>query len=302
MVQILVLWPLTDIFSTILPGVLVSLANNDRLQNNTAALKINPLLEEAAALKAQDMAAKGYFDHTSPEGVTPWFWLEKVGYRFSGAGENLAINFSDSAQIENAWMNSPTHRANVLDKRFSEIGIATAKGMYQGRETVFVVQFFGWPKTAVNQALTPAKSSSPKPKATPSSEALATPESQAEIAAASPSVGAQSVAIDNQPQETFAASGTVAGIAGSRQEAAVGGANLAQQWLSMPKAVAQIVYLGIAGVFLLALVLKIFVKIKIQYPRLIFNGVVVLFVAISLLYLNHLIIGQGLQSQIFIFN
>ena len=143
LVQIFLVWPYSNIFSSILPSVLVDLTNNDRSENNVSALKVNPLLELAAQLKAQDMATKGYFEHTSPEGLTPWFWLQKVGYRWSGAGENLAVNFSDSSDIENAWMNSSGHRANILDNRFSEIGIATAKGIYKGQEAIFVVQFFG---------------------------------------------------------------------------------------------------------------------------------------------------------------
>src|SRR3989344_546950 len=121
---------------------LIELANDDRAGINLAPLKINPVLVLAAELKAQDMALKNYFAHTSPEGLSPWYWFDKAGYNFAYAGENLAIDFSESANVNAAWMNSPGHRANILNKNFTEIGIATAKGYYQGRETIFVVQLF----------------------------------------------------------------------------------------------------------------------------------------------------------------
>jgi len=278
--QILLVWPLTNVFSSILPGVLVELTNNSRLQNNIAPLKYNLLLERAAQLKAQDMAAKGYFDHVSPQGATPWSWLQKVSYHFSGAGENLAINFVDSSDIERAWLNSPGHRANILESRFSEIGIATAKGVYQGKETTFVVQFFGRPAVAAQTAATIKPSVWAKPSASP------TP----------------LVASGNIPSSTVA-SGSAAGVNQPDDSALASlGASPWQQWLTMPKALTNVIYLAAAAIFSAALALKIFVKIKIQYPKLIFNGIMVLFVIISLLYLNYLIVGQGLQSQIYIFN
>lgn len=105
----------------------------------------NDLLSAAAQLKANDMAAKGYFAHVSPDGKTPWYWIDKVGYSYDYAGENLAVNFIDSADVSNAWMASPTHRANILNPVFKEVGTATAVGTYKGRNAIFVVQLFGTP-------------------------------------------------------------------------------------------------------------------------------------------------------------
>lgn len=133
------------LLSAIFPSALVGFANEARFSDGEHALKVNPDLEEAARLKAEDMVKKNYFAHVSPEGVTPWYWLGKAGYNFSAAGENLAIDFSDSKDVADAWLNSPGHRANILNKKFTEIGVATAKGVFNGRETVFVVQFFGKP-------------------------------------------------------------------------------------------------------------------------------------------------------------
>lgn len=135
----------TNMEATVFPAVLADLANENRIQDNKQTLTINPILVQAAELKAQDMATKGYFAHTSPEGITPWHWFGEVNYEFIYAGENLAVDFSESTDVENAWMNSPGHRANILNDNFTEIGIATAAGTYQGRPTTFVVELFGKP-------------------------------------------------------------------------------------------------------------------------------------------------------------
>lgn len=134
-----------DMTAAVLPAVLVDLTNNSRTANNELALLRNPVLDKAAELKAKDMALNGYFAHTSPSGITPWHWFSEVGYSFVYAGENLAIDFTESVDVENAWMNSPTHRKNILNENFTEIGIATTDGFFEGKPTTFVVQMFGKP-------------------------------------------------------------------------------------------------------------------------------------------------------------
>jgi len=129
----------------VVASVLVDLANADRSAEGLGELIPNPTLQQAAQMKADDMASKGYFAHETPDGFTSWHWFGKAGYDFRYAGENLAVYFSDSAEVEKAWMNSPLHRANILSDKFTEIGIAIAHGRYQDRETTFVVQMFGDP-------------------------------------------------------------------------------------------------------------------------------------------------------------
>ncbi len=142
--------PLRNFWASVMPNVLIDLANNFRSENNLNKLTPSPLLEEAARLKAEDMAKKGYFAHTSPEGIDPWYWFEKVGYDFVYAGENLAVNFYDSKTLHQAWLESPKHKKNIVNKNFTEIGIATAKGVYKGKEAVFVVQLFGKPRSKLS--------------------------------------------------------------------------------------------------------------------------------------------------------
>jgi Cysteine-rich secretory protein family len=131
--------------ASVISAVLVDLANGDRSAKSLGRLAWSPALTAAAQAKASDMAAKGYFAHVSPEGKNSWYWFSQAEYTFLYAGENLAVDFSDSLNVEQAWMNSPTHRANILDGHFTEVGIATAQGVYEGNPTTFVVQMFGTP-------------------------------------------------------------------------------------------------------------------------------------------------------------
>ncbi|MEK7175843.1 MAG: CAP domain-containing protein [Patescibacteria group bacterium] len=134
-----------DSYAAIFIGALLSYTNEARADSIGQTLATSPLLTKAAELKASDMAEKGYFSHNTPDGKTPWYWFKKVGYNYRYAGENLAVDFMDSKDVTDAWMASPGHRANILNSRYTEIGIATAVGNYQGRETTFVVQMFGTP-------------------------------------------------------------------------------------------------------------------------------------------------------------
>jgi len=145
LVPILSNFNMTGGMAAVLPGILSSLTNDERQSQNLGTLTVSPLLNEAAQMKANDMAAKGYFAHVSPDGKTPWYWINLVGYNFEYAGENLAVNFSDSQDVVNAWMASPTHRANIVKGNYTEIGTAVASGMYQGQETTFVVQDYANP-------------------------------------------------------------------------------------------------------------------------------------------------------------
>jgi uncharacterized protein YkwD len=129
----------------ILPQVIVEETNNNRINNNEKPLKNNIYLTMAAKLKVDDMVKKGYFSHQGPDGSMAWDWMERVNYSYSYAGENLAVNFFDAKDVVNAWMNSPTHRENILNNHFTDVGIAAARGTYNGKETVFVVQMFGTP-------------------------------------------------------------------------------------------------------------------------------------------------------------
>ncbi len=126
-------------------GILIDLTNENRLAYNQPALIRSEKLDQAAELKGKDMAEKQYFSHDSPEGVTPWHWIQSVGYNFLYAGENLAIDFTEATDVEKAWLESPAHRANIMNVDFREIGIAVVEGVYKGYPTMYIVQMFGTP-------------------------------------------------------------------------------------------------------------------------------------------------------------
>ncbi len=151
---------------------IIDLANQDRLKNGLPALKENAALSLAAKEKAKDMIKNQYFDHFSPQGLSPWFFFKKSNYNYRAAGENLAIDFTSAQAIEKAFMKSPTHRANILNPIFKEIGVAVVKGVYQNREAIFVVQFFGAPAEFSNIALSPPTQAATAP---PAQNPLPTP-------------------------------------------------------------------------------------------------------------------------------
>ena len=86
--------PRIDLIATVYPSILVDLVNQNRNSTGLRTLRQSPILAQAATMKARDMAEKGYFAHTSPDGKKPWYWFTQAGYNFIYAGENLAINFN----------------------------------------------------------------------------------------------------------------------------------------------------------------------------------------------------------------
>src|SRR6185369_1735151 len=114
-------------------------------------------LAQAAQAKADDMVAKQYFSHTSPDGRSPWDFISAAGYKYQAAGENLAVNYQQAEEVETAWLNSPGHRANLLNPVFKEIGIGVASGNFQGNNVTFVVQEFGTPVASIKTATVPPK-------------------------------------------------------------------------------------------------------------------------------------------------
>jgi len=156
--------------SNITASQVLEATNEQRLKLGLPALKLNPSLSEAAQNKAAHMFANNYWAHTAPDGSTPWDFIKGTGYRYSVAGENLARDFDDTPSMVEAWMNSPTHRANIVHPKYTEAGIAVVNGKLDGIETTLVVNMFGLPTSA---ALTPtspqltAAATSPSVQTTP---------------------------------------------------------------------------------------------------------------------------------------
>lgn len=124
---------------------IVELSNQARQQLGQPPLSSNTQLTSAAQAKAEDMAKKRYFQHIAPDGTTPWYFFEQSGYSYSLAGENLAITNESADAVIEGWLNSPTHRENLLNSQYGDMGIGVANfGAYQGhKDVVVVVAFYG---------------------------------------------------------------------------------------------------------------------------------------------------------------
>ncbi len=136
-------FPKTFYFAVVTAERLTELTNQSRQANNLPVLQTNDKLNEAAYLKAKDILEKDYFAHTSPLGITPWYWFKQANYNYRRAGENLAIDFVDSEPLHSAWINSPSHRANILNSNYKDMGIVVLTGDFNGRQTTVAVQLFG---------------------------------------------------------------------------------------------------------------------------------------------------------------
>jgi hypothetical protein len=131
------------IASSITAERVVALVNQARSKAGLAPLQENAKLSAAAGAKAEDMLKNDYFAHNSPGGKTPWYWIERAGYNYKFAGENLAMNFESAEEEQKAWMDSPTHKKNILNSSYNDIGVGVKEGKIDGQSTTVVVQMFG---------------------------------------------------------------------------------------------------------------------------------------------------------------
>jgi uncharacterized protein YkwD len=170
--------------------------NIQRGAQSRGALALNGVLSKAAQDKANDMAARNYWSHATPEGTQPWQFITAAGYNYTTAGENLAYGFDTSSAAVAGWMNSPGHRANLLNSDFKEVGFGIANNPnYQGDgEQTIIVAMYAAPEQAAAAAPVAA---APTPKAKP---AVTSPAPAGQPAAAStPVQSAPGPAAQNTP-------------------------------------------------------------------------------------------------------
>lgn len=170
----------------------IRLTNVERVKAGVAPVSENAQLNQSAMLKAKNMFEEDYWAHYAPSGKSPWYWFDQAGYVYTIAGENLARDFDTSQGVINGWMNSPSHRENMLTPGYKDIGIAVLNGVMGGHETTLVVQHFGTPAT-----LAAAPSSTTPPSTQGSTNQPAAP--QQPSAPAAPEIQEQSI---SQLQQT----------------------------------------------------------------------------------------------------
>ena len=268
--------------ASVLPAVLANLTNEERQSQKLPSLTTNPVLVKAATMKAEDMASKGYFAHTSPEGKTPWYWLDQVGYEYQYAGENLAINFTDSKDVTDAWMNSPTHKANIIKDKYTEVGTGIASGVYEGKDTVFVVQVYANP--IEKKVVIPTKTISKEVKN------ITKKTNPAEITENSSVLGAETVSKEIQAEKPI--------IAETTDQL---NPSFWQKLSASPRHTTNIILFTFLGLVFISLILNIFIKIKHHHIDLITNGLIVIAILGAIFsinyYLSHrnMIITQSLD-------
>ena len=178
---------------------LLEATNKMRAREGLNSLTFNNKLDAAAQAKANDMAARNYWNHNTPDGEEPWVFIDKQGYHFTKAAENLAYGFGSSTSTVVGWMNSPAHRANVLDPDLKEVGfgiINSANYQGHGAETI-VVAMYGTPAAPPNIASQPQNNVTP-------SVASATDQKNISLI--------QSLTNGNAPWSTFAVGLLIGGI------------------------------------------------------------------------------------------
>ncbi|MFD7862409.1 sigma-70 family RNA polymerase sigma factor [Streptomyces sp. NPDC059783] len=117
----------------------VALVNKERAAAGCGPVTENAQLTTAAQRHSDDMAARGFFEHTNPDGADPGDRITAAGYRWSTYGENIAAGQQTPEAVMNAWMNSPGHRANILNCSFKELGV----GIHRGSGGPWWTQDFG---------------------------------------------------------------------------------------------------------------------------------------------------------------
>ncbi|XKT74151.1 MAG: CAP domain-containing protein [Patescibacteria group bacterium UBA2163] len=290
-------YALTDnqgFLAAIVSSVLVDLTNADRIDEGLHGLSVNEKLTHAAALKAQHMAQNGYFAHESPEGFSAWHWLNEAAYDFSYAGENLAVFYGNSEDVARAWMNSPQHRANILNTQFTEIGIATAEGVYQGRPTTFVVQMFGTPQAepvvpaTVAQEPVPTVSEPVAVVAEVEKDSVVDNEAfamvRAENSVPTPEEVLENVAVLHQ-EDNFIALKNVTPVAPTQTNVEPQ-TNFIERVVASPKTTLAYIYTVLAALLSSALVLSVFIGASVQSPKNVVSALVLLAMLGALLHVS----------------
>jgi hypothetical protein len=122
---------------------IIDQSNEARSRFNLEPLQVDNKLMGAAQAKAEDMARLRYFEHIAPDGTTAWDYMKKYDYYYVVAGENLAITNQSTQNVINGWLNSTTHRDNLLSDTYRQFGIGMATyGDYKEHKNTYVITAF----------------------------------------------------------------------------------------------------------------------------------------------------------------
>ncbi len=265
-------YPTPAELSAIISSNIVSLINQARTQAGVEPLNENSALVEYAQVKGQDMINRDYFAHDTPEGKRPWQWINRGDYDYVYAGENLAMDFTSAEMVHDAFMKSPSHRRNILNPKYKDVGISVLSGQLNGNETILLVEFFGTQRKDVSTLAT----------------AVTAPTAADDIVnndTTNQDTRTQGVEIAQVPElKTPTNEKTLA--AGSSNEGVIIVTSSNQSSKALIDYVIEysnILFIAFLIFFLLSLILNIFIKIRIQHPSVIFQSLVVIALLASIL-------------------
>jgi uncharacterized protein YkwD len=193
---------------------LLNSTNSARVANGAAALNLNSKLDASAQAKANDMVAKDYWSHNTPSGDPPWVFIDAQGYTYQKLGENLATGFNNEQATIDGWMASPSHKENLLDPAFVDVGFGyanitnyTAVG---GGPMTIIVAHYGKPVVLSAQTQAPVTTTPAQSTPASSTPASSTPSAQSSASPIQPPPpSSKSTKTQNNPLNTGPASGTV---------------------------------------------------------------------------------------------
>jgi len=248
----IIYFPKVFFFADLSECLLIQTTNQERESLGLQPLNEDPRLREAAYFKALDIMTQDYFSHWNPQGKSPWYWIKLADYDYKYAGENLAIGFIDSQEVYRAWDNSPSHKKNLINPKYQDIGIAVLKGDFQGNQTYVVVQLFGTPKEKIESAAFVAQEKTTTSQATPTT-------------------------LQEKPVGVTGLKGVLS------EETDLG----LFQFLSLNYSdlLSKILFYSLIFV-IAALILNIFIRIDVQYPDLIVKTGIFILLLIILVYLD----------------
>jgi len=247
---------------------MVSLVNTERTDSGVAELSVNQELVTAAARKGSDMLEKQYFAHDTPDGKKPWQWINRTEYDYVYAGENLAMDFTSAEVVQAAFMKSPSHRRNILNPKYKEMGVAVLSGEMNGRQTILLVEFFGTQRKDISTLATTQQPASEQPtvvsqvkpetsvvpaqptKPTVAGEQISEPVNQ-EIESITPEVPTEGIIV----------------VAASQQDS--------KALVDLVIEYSNIFFIAFLIFILVSLTLNIFIKIRVQHSSVILQTVVV---------------------------
>jgi hypothetical protein len=246
------------------------------------------------------VAVKMDIVHVRFGGKTPWYWFEQAGYDYAAAGENLAVNFTDSKDVTAAWLASPSHRANIMSGNYTEIGIATARGTYKGKDAIFVVQEFGRPSLVARAPSIASSSESSlaalvvRSEESPPSKAPDIAPKKSPIAPTTterllrtidlPLVANATTTVAGASEEKLAVAETLAPVDGpviSQHRP-----SLFERMVASPREVSSKAYVVLTLLVALFLFLAVVIEIRVQHPHVIVTGLLLIAVILGFLFLN----------------